>query len=279
MKMVSVNAEIPVICTQSSQTIGDNVIRIGVSSLGWLTLYFIMGWISKTLIPGVRSLKAKEQMFWQLAMVRSVCGMCTLWAAYIIYIDGRLGCDHVLSSTDESWTFLSILTGFFIFEESTLIFFDIKYGTFSKELHLHHFFAFSGYFLAAWYNMGHFYAIKGFILEASTPFSCVCWCLLKLKLEHTKVWKINQWILIYVFHWRTVHEFCWWYDIYNDWSNIKANLPLIYTVMMMTGLALVSLWLTPYWTYKKTVQFFNPVDWNVEHADGKKKKDGIDKTS
>ncbi|CAF1319356.1 unnamed protein product [Adineta steineri] len=227
MKMVSVNAEIPVICTQSSQSIGDNVIRIGVSSLGWLTLYFIMGWISKTLIPGVRSLKAKEQMFWQLAMVRSVCGMCTLWAAYIIYVDGRL----------------------------------------------------NGYFLAAWYNLGHYYAIKGFILEASTPFSCVCWCLLKLKLEHTKVWKINQWILIYVFHWRTVHEFCWWYDIYNDWSNIKANLPLIYTVMMMTGLALVSLWLTPYWTYKKTVQFFNPVDWNVEHADGKKKKDGIDKTS
>ena len=112
----------------------------------------------------------------------------------------------------------------------------------------------------------------------STPFSCICWCLLKLKLENTKAWKINQWILIYVFHFRSIYELWWWYDIYNDWDNMKQNLPWPYTINMLMGLSVVTFWLTPYWTYKKTVQFFHPVDWNVEHAKGKK-HDEIDKTS
>jgi ceroid-lipofuscinosis protein 8 len=184
----------------------------------------------------------------------------------------------VFASTDESWTFLTFLTGFFIFEELTLIYFDIKYGTFSKELHMHHFFSFVGYFCSIYYNRGHYYVIKGFLLEGSTPFSCICWCLLKLKLEKTKVWKINQWILIYVFHLRSVYEIWWWYEIYQNWDNIKQNLPLPYTVSMFAGLALVTFYLTPYWTYKKTVQFFHPTDWNAE-VEKRKKQDEIDKTS
>ena len=183
-----------------------------------------------------------------------------------------------MASTNESWTFFTTLTGFFLFEELTLIYFDIRFGTFSKELHMHHFFAFNGFFLVTLYNRGHYYGAKAFVLEASTPFSCVCWCLLKLKLENTKVWKINQAILIHVFHLRSVYEMWWWYDIYNDWEHIKANLPILYTINMLLGLSIVSLWLTPYWTYKKTVQFFNPVDWNVD-KDKKKKDEEIDKTS
>jgi len=182
-----------------------------------------------------------------------------------------------MASTDESWTFLTFITGFFIFEELTLIYFDIKYGTFSKELHLHHFISFNGFLLAAYYNRAHFYAAKGFILEASTPFSCICWCLLKLKLEKTKAWKINQWILIYVFHLRSVYELWWWSDVYQDWNNIKENLPWPYTINMLIGLTVVTFWLTPYWTYKKTVQFFYPTDWNAETKG--KKQDEIDKTS
>lgn len=181
-----------------------------------------------------------------------------------------------MATTDGSWTFVCVILGFFIFEEVTLIYFDLKFHTFSKELHMHHFFAFIGYFTAAYYNCGHYYAAKAFILEASTPFSCMCWCLLKLRLERTTVWKVNQWILIYIFHTRTFLEFLWWRDIYLDWDSIKENLPMIYTINMLVGLVIVSFWLTPYWTYKKTVQFFYPSDWNT----GKQKaEDDIDKTS
>lgn len=143
----------------------------------------------------------------------------------------------------------------------------MKYKTFSKELHMHHFFAFNGFFLAIFYNRGFYYGAKAFVLEASTPFSCVCWCLLKLKLEKSIVWKLNQCILIHIFHLRSAYEMWWWYDIIMDWQHIKETMPILYTANMIMGLTIVSFWLTPYWTYKKTVQLFFPVDWN----DGKDK--------
>jgi ceroid-lipofuscinosis protein 8 len=174
--------------------------------------------------------------------------------------------------------FVSILTAFFIFEELTLIYFDIKYHTFSKELHMHHFFCLNGFFLAAYYNCAHYYALRVFILEASTPFSCICWCLLKLKLERTSIWKINQWILIYVFHLRTIYELWWWYEMIKDWDQLKQNVPWVYTINMLIGAILVTFWLTPYWTYKKTAQFFNPIDWNSE-KDKVKKNDEFSKAS
>lgn len=71
---------------------------------------------------------------------------------------------------------------------------------------------------------------------------------------------------------RTVYEFRGWYEIWMDWDNIRANLPFPTTFNMMFGLAVVTFWLTPYWTYKKTVQFFNPVDWNMQDAKDKKRK-------
>ncbi|CAF3552611.1 unnamed protein product [Rotaria socialis] len=199
-------------------------------------------------------------------MTRAVCGILTVWAFYLAWIDERLGIDHVIATTDASWKFISFLLVFFIFEELALLYFDLKYRSFSKALHLHHFFAFNGFFLAEYYNCGHYYAAKPFMLKAGTPFSCVCWCLLKLELEKTKAWKIDQWILINIFHIRSFLEFLWWCDIYRDWDNIKQNLPLPYLINMLVGLTLLSLWLTPYWTYKKTVQYFHPTDWNIENT-------------
>jgi len=275
--MASVQVQIPANIPRSNQTISDNTLRIGLCYAGWLTLFFAAGWISKLLIPQVKALKSKEQMFWQLAIVRGVCGLLSLWAVYLFYVDKRLAVDYVFATTDESWTFVCVFLAFFIFEEVTLIYFDMKYGTFSKELHLHHFVSFVGFFTAAYYNNGHYFSAKIAVLEASTPFSCICWCLLKLKLENTKTWKINQWILIYVFHLRTVHELWTFYDIYQDWNNIKQNLPLVYTLNLCFGLGIVTFWLTPYWTYKKTVQFYQPTDWNAEVKG--KKKDEVDKTS
>jgi len=36
-------------------------------------------------------------------------------AGYIIFADKRITRDYVIASTDESWTFLSVITGFFYF--------------------------------------------------------------------------------------------------------------------------------------------------------------------
>lgn len=126
--------------------------------------------------------------------------------------------------------------------------------------------------MATWYGMGHYYVLKVFTLEASTPFSCICWCLLKLKMERTKAWKMNQWILIYMFHARTFYELHCCYLCYQDWENMKTNLPLTFTVIMLAGLIMVTFWLTPYWTYRKTEQFFFPTDWNMKLKEQSKEK-------
>lgn len=185
-------------------------------------------------------------------------------AGYMVFVDPRLSIDHVFATTNASWAFVSVIFGFFIFEELTLIYFDIRYRTFSTELHLHHFFSLNGYFIVAWSGLGHYYSAQIFLLELSTPFSCICWCLLKLRMEKTTIWKVNQWILIYIFHARTFYELYCWFTYYHDWSSMKENLPWVFIVNMFTGLAVITAWLTPYWTYKKTAQFFFPGDWNMQ---------------
>ena len=182
----------------------------------------------------------------------------------MVFIDPRLSIDHVLATTNASWSFVSVIFGFFIFEELTLVYFDIRYRTFSMELHLHHFFSLNGYFIVAWSGLGHYYSAQIFLLELSTPFSCICWCLLKLRMEKTTIWKMNQWVLIYIFHARTFYELYCWFTYHHDWANMKENLPWIFIVNMFTGLAVITAWLTPYWTYKKTAQFFCPGDWNMQ---------------
>jgi len=236
----------------------------------WITLYFLSGWLSEAFLPQIRAtLTKKEQMFWRLACVRAILGLSTIWAFRLRFIDKDLTADPVMASTEESWLFLSIIGAFFFFEESSLIYFDLRFKTFSKELHVHHIVAVVGFCGVALTNRGHAYAIQSIVLEMSTPFSCICWCLLKLKMERTFAWKANQMALIYVFHFRTIYELYWWYDLYHHWDNVRDNLSLIQTCNMLFGLTAVTVWLTPYWTYKKTVQFFNPTDWNT--ADPPKK--------
>lgn len=180
--------------------------------------------------------------------------------------------NHVYASTDESWLFLSILISFFLFEETTLIYSDLTYRIFSKELHFHHIFACNGLLISAYTNTGHYYVTQTFMLEGITPCACICWCLLKLKLEQNLIWKYNQWILIYLMHSRTFYELWCWSVYYREWNYMKRNLPWIYIVNLFVGLSLVTVWLTPYWTYLKTAQFFFPVDskWDVT---GKTKKE------
>jgi ceroid-lipofuscinosis protein 8 len=182
-----------------------------------------------------------------------------------MFVDKRLSIDHTLASTDESWIFISVLTGFFLFEELSMIYFDLRYQTCSLELHVHHIFALIGFGFPAFYNVCHYYAAQLFMLQTGTPFSCISWCLLKLNYQQTKIWKINQWIVVYAYQSRTFYELWCWYTFYQDWEGIKQNIPWLYTAAVFLGLGIITVWLTPYWTYKKTSQFFSPGDWECRN--------------
>ncbi len=89
----------------------------------------------------------------------------------------------------------------------------------------------------------------------------ICWCLIKAKMERSILWKANQFILIHVFHLRSLFECIMIYEVFLNWTKI-IQMPVLLFIVQVGGLLAVALFLTPYLTYKKNVQHFKPVDLN-----------------
>lgn len=209
-------------------------------------------------------------MFWNLAVVRGVFGFLgSSLCFYERFFDTALATNIAKATTVQSSIIISCCLGFFTFEVLAQIVFDIMFKTLSKALHAHHFVSISGFIITAYYNLGHYFPTWVFTLEFSTLYSCISYCLIKMKMEDTFLWKANQLILIHVFHLRSVIEFTILYEVYYYWD-IKKNMPLIWNINMICGILLLAFVLTPYWTYRKTEQFFKKSDWN--DSDSKKSK-------
>jgi ceroid-lipofuscinosis protein 8 len=121
--------------------------------------------------------------------------------------------------------------GFFFFEWSAQIYFDYRFKVLSKALHVHHLICIVGYICSAITQLNYYFACSGFILEMTTPFSCICYVLIKCKLENTIAWKANQMLLIHLFHMRTVIEFSMIYEYIKYFEHFKV-LPFIYHVQI-----------------------------------------------
>jgi hypothetical protein len=50
------------------------------------------------------------------------------------------------------------------------------------------------------------------------------------------------------------------------------RLPLPILINHISGLLIVAFYLTPYWTYRKTLQYFDPVDFNFKPSKIDKKE-------
>jgi ceroid-lipofuscinosis protein 8 len=209
-------------------------------------------------------------MFWNLAIVRGSYGLVgTLLSIYVVKF-GHF--ESMAVSTTKESTFLCLAHfGFFVFEWSAQIIFDIKFATFSQALHLHHFMAITGFWLANFYETNHFICLFAFILEASTPFSCLCYCLLKARLENTLLWRVNQMALVHVFHIRSVIECVAIYLMIDRWDEFQ-KIPQIFYWHTFISISIVMVFLTPLWTYRKTKQLFEPADWNTSEETKQKNK-------
>jgi ceroid-lipofuscinosis protein 8 len=213
----------------------------------------------------------KDKMFWSLAIVRGTYGLIgTLFSVYERFFDADLLVHPTNSKTELSYLIVLSHFGFFIFEWSAQIYFDVKFKTLNTQLHAHHLISFIGYFGSAWSDTMHYAACSAFILEMSTPFSCICYCLIKTKQSDSALWKINQFILIHTFHLRSVVEFTLLYETYKYWSDF-SQIPIYILVNWIFGLLVVALYLTPFWTWKKTEQMFTKSDWSSDNQNSKKK--------
>lgn len=75
-------------------------------------------------------------------------------------------------------------------------------------------------------------------------------------------WKLNQWLMIHMFHCRMVLTYHMWWVCFWHWDGLVGSLCLPHFALFLVGLALLTLVLNPYWTHKKTQQLLHPVDWN-----------------
>ena len=242
-------------------------------------LFFCAVYVLSTFISPViltyKNLRMKEKIFWNLAIVRGVYGFfCIFMGTWAIFIDTELVKDVVFSTTPLSNLAMSTTVGFFLFEVAMITWSDIYYRQFNFLLNLHHWISLIGYAVILYIGSSHYFGTRGLILEMSTPFSCLCWTLLKADLAHSKLWKINQYVLVHAFHLRSVMECSVWYVTYIHWERIWSAMPMLMFCILYTQLFLVTFVMTPYWTYKKTAQLINPVDWNFEDSNKHKMENG-----
>lgn len=194
--------------------------------------------------------------------------------AWTIFCHTNYYRDVVYGQTATGSFAMNVTTGFFLFESLTLIVSDLVFATFSRLLHVHHILCAIGSSAIIFSESGYGFTLMALALEMSTPFSAVCWILLKAGLGRTKIWTINQVVLLHAFHLRSVVECYIWWLTYKEWPVIWAAMPWPSFIAGYTALTLFTFIATPYWGYKKTMQLANPTDWNFEQAPGNQVPNG-----
>lgn len=148
----------------------------------YLGVFVVCHQLSSSLNATYRSLAAKEKVFWNLAATRAVFGVqSTAAGLWTLLVDPVLAADKAHAQQSWSWFHVATATGFFLFENAALHLSNARFRTFDAFLVLHHLFAFLGFLgLVANPRAGHYLAMATLLLEASTPFTCVSWMLLKV---------------------------------------------------------------------------------------------------
>ncbi|XP_072490459.1 protein CLN8 [Notamacropus eugenii] len=234
----------------------------------YLGVFVVCHQLSSCLNATYRSLVAKEKVFWNLAATRAVFGVQSsiagLWA---LLVDPVLSADKAHSQQNWCWFNIATATGFFFFENVAVHVSNLVFWTFDMFLVVHHLFAFLG-FLGLVINpkVGHYLAMTTLLLEMSTPFTCISWMLLKAGWADSLFWKVNQWLMIHMFHGRMFLTYHMWWVCFQHWDGLFNVMALPHLSLFLVGLALLTLIINPYWTHKKTQQLLNPVDWNFAHS-------------
>lgn len=245
-------------------------IQLKITGLGFILytfIFFLSHVMSMLLFQTYRSLSAKEKVFWDLAATRAVFGIQGLVAGLrALMEESSLFSDKILGQEDWSWFNILSATGFFLFENMALHMSNVVFRSFDLSLAVHHFFALAGFAGAVVWNwQGHFLPMVTLLLEMSTPFTCISWMLLKAGWSKTVLWKANQWLMIHMFHCRMVVSYYMWWVCLNHWDELNTHIPLPQRLLFFTGLFLLTFFLNPIWTHKKTLQLLNPVDWNFHN--------------
>ena len=226
-----------------------------------ILIFFLLS-IFSNIFSTYKHLRPVHKVFWCLAGVRAFFGLRAVVVGAVILTDPELWQDFVLSKTLSSQLFFTSILGFFLFEFSLLLISDILFKQRSYALLVHHSISLVGFGVGLFWDHGYFLGCIIVTLEMSTPFTCLCWVLIKAKLSQTFIWKANQCILVHLFHTRQNLLCVVMYIVARDWWNFYQNMNVVLITSLIGGSVIMLLGLNPYWTYRKTEQLFSKEDWN-----------------
>ena len=253
----------PVMADVNMRKFETKLLVISLAFFASLFIFCASYFASYTFVTFRSRLRTKEKVFWCLSFVRALFGFVSTFIGFwYIAFDDTLQKDVVNGNSQTSFLAVYIAVGFFIFECTALFSSIAMFGGFDAFLVAHHTLSLLGFGTVAYYETTHFFSVVGMLLEMTTPFSCLCWMFLKAGMAHLPIWKINQILLVHLFHCRTTIEGYFYYKLYMQWENVHHHMPRPIFWMLVVQLTLQFFILTPYWTYKKMGQLFNPVDWN-----------------
>ena len=238
---------------------------VWIGSLLFDIILFFLVYLYSLRLKTFQGLPNKHKVFWCLTGVRAIFGIQTvIFCGLTALKDTDLIEDKVFGRTLSSDFYIARIVGFFIFECAFLFMSDIVFKTLNKELALHHTLSLLGFGVGSYINQGHFFGIMGIIMEMSTPMTSICWMLIQAKMSKHIFWKMNQHFLIYLFHSRQNLAFYCMYHIWASWDYICSNMNCYFLSVILANSIIVTLFLNPYWTYKKTVQLYSGEDWNFK---------------
>lgn len=226
------------------------------------------------------NMSKKEKIFWNSGFVRTCYSIfCVGGCLMCLFVDKDYKENTVYDTTPTSFILCTSALGFFAFECTALTFSDISYRKFSYLLQLHHWIGMFVLLQVVVSDVGHLFTVRCLLLESSAPCTFTCWVLLKLGKGNTTIWKLNQCLLVHVYHFRSFVEFNMCYLTFFKYRNdLLSVLPVPTYILACTYVGLLTFLLTPYWTYKKTTQLYIPKDFefsdstNQTHLNGDVKK-------
>ena len=121
---------------------------------------------------------------------------------WYLLVDDTLKDDIVNGTTKTAFVAIYMHVGFSLLDSVLMAVGKLLYGSrFSTALFVHHFIVLNLYSVITYYNgKGQYFSMIGFIEEMSGPLSYINWMLAKAKLNHLFIWKVNQQISVYLWH-------------------------------------------------------------------------------
>ena len=179
----------------------------------------------------------------------------TLTGLWYLLVDDTLKNDVVNGTVKTSFIVSYIHFGFHLLDSILLMVKKLLFGNRCRisEILVHHIVTLTAYGLCMHYNgKGHYFAVVALVSEMVVPLTMTNWMLGKTKLSHLFIWKINQQISVYLWHFRTVLELYIFYVAIKNWRYVLNEIPTPLLVLNSSSVLVLGLVLTPRWTNMET---------------------------